>query len=177
MARFAAIIACASSVVLVSPTSARAEYWSGGMPTASWTISNYSYNDQWQPGMDLAVANWNATLTPAEISKSATPKGTITAASYDDTWYGFYTSSGPRDSSRTFRIQLNARTIAAAQRSKGGTMKNWVAAIFVHELGHGLSLKDNPNTTKTSIMKYRSNWSTLTSPATYDIADVNSTYD
>lgn len=146
------------------------------MPTASWTISNYSYNSQWQPGMDQAVANWNATATPAWITKSSSPKGTIVAKQFDDTWYGLYTAYGPRNSSRTFKIELNSRTIAAAKNSKGGTMKNWVTAIFVHELGHGLSLKDNPNTSKSSIMKYRSNWSTLTKPTAYDIDDVNKIY-
>jgi hypothetical protein len=86
--------------VLLVPSAANATYWSGGMPTASWTISNYSYNSQWQPGMNQAVANWNSRPTPASITKSSSPKGTIVAK----------------------------------------------------------SLADNPSTSQSSIMEYRSNW-------------------
>lgn len=169
-----AILAFASSVF--TATRAHAEYWDGGMSTASWTSSNYSYNQQWQPGMDQAVSNWNFTDTPVNIRKSSLAKGTIVAKQFNHSWYGLYTAYGPRNSSRTFTINLNSRTISAAQRSKGGTMKNWVTAIFVHELGQGLSLKDNPKTPQLSIMKYRNNWSFITKPTAYDIKDVNSFY-
>ena len=164
----------ATSVVNAGP--AHAEYWSGGLPVAQFTVSNYNFNDTWQPGMDQALSNWNNTATPAMITKSSSPKGKIYAQQYADGWYGLYVYSGARDSSRTFTIQLNARTIAAAQKSYGGTFKNWVTAIFVHELGHGLSLKDNPSTSSSTIMKYRTNWSTLTKPTSYDTTDVNKIY-
>jgi hypothetical protein len=153
-----------------------ATYWDGGMPSAWLRISAYNFNSQWQPGMDQAVSNWNVTDSPAYISKSASPQGTIYAQQYADGWYGLYVATGARNSSRTFTIQLNSRTIVAAQTAYGGTMKNWVTAIFVHELGHGLSLMDNPTTSSTTIMKYRTYWYTLTAPTAYDIFDVNSIY-
>ena len=173
-----AIGICLTSILLmaVMPVS-HATYWNGGMWLASFSVKPYSYNNQWQPGMDAALASWNATSTKATITKSTSGKGTIYASSYPDSWFGMYAYSGPRDASRTFTIKLNSRTIVAQQKSYPGSgHKNWVTAVFVHELGHALSLADNPSTTSASIMKYRNDYTNWVNPQGYDINDVRSTY-
>jgi hypothetical protein len=157
---------------LLSGAPASATYWSGGMPTASFSIRPYSYNSQWQPNLDRALTNWFNTPTPANIYKSSSSSSWLEAAQFSDTWYGLYTSWGARNSSRYYRVRLNARTISNDASNFG----NFVTSCFVHELGHGLSLADNPNTSSASIMKYTRNRNTMTTPQQYDINDVNAIY-
>ncbi|AZQ33225.1 hypothetical protein EJ357_06980 [Streptomyces cyaneochromogenes] len=150
---------------------AHGTYWSGGMPRADFSIRTYSYNPTWQGPLDNGIVNWNGTPTPAAIGKLSSSPNTLTATSYSDTWYGLFTSSGPRDSSRTFTIKLNSRTISRDATN----FSNMVTRVFSHELGHGLSMADNPSTSSSSIMKYTA-WNTLVKPTTYDIAEVNRIY-
>jgi hypothetical protein len=158
--------------VLVAPTPASATYWSGGMPSAAFSIQPYSYNTTWQPNLDRALTNWFNTPTPANIFKSSSSPSWLEAGQFADTWYGLYTAWGPRDSSRYYRVRLNSRTIAA----DASNFANFVTSCFVHELGHGLSLADNPSTTSASIMKHSRNRNTMITPQQYDIDDVNAIY-
>ncbi|MEU0938025.1 MULTISPECIES: hypothetical protein [unclassified Embleya] len=150
---------------------AHATYWSGGMPRADFDIRTFDYNSTWQGPLVRAISNWNGTATPVAIGTLSNSRNTLTVKSYSDTWYGLTTSKGPRNSSRTFTIKMNSRTI----NRDATNWNNMVTRIFSHELGHGLSLADNPSTSKASIMKYQS-WSTLVKPTAYDIAEVNRIY-
>ncbi len=59
----------------------------------------------------------------------------------------------------------------------GGTFATWAKFTSTHELGHGLSLADNPSTTMASVMKYVSSTATPgTYPRTYDINEVARIY-
>ena len=50
-------------------------------------------------------------------------------------------------------------------------------SCFTHELGHGLSLNDDPPTSaNSSIMRHDRNRATVTTPQQYDINDVNAFY-
>jgi len=158
---------------LLTAAPAQATYYSGGMPSAHFYIKPYSYNDQWQPNLDRALTNWFNTPTPAWIQKSSSTSSWLTAAYYNDTWYGLYTPYGARNSSRYFHIQLNSRTIAR----DAGNFANFVTSCFVHELGHGLSLNDDPPVgANSSIMRHDRNRNTMTTPQQYDINDVNNFY-
>jgi hypothetical protein len=157
---------------LLAGVPASATYDSGGMPTASFSIRPYNYNDLWQPNLDRGLRNWFNTPTPANIYKSSTSRSWLEAAPFADTWYGLRTYWGSRDSSRYFRIRLNSREIAAHATNFG----NFVTSCFVHELGHALSLADDPKTSSASIMKYNRNRNTMTTPQQYDINDVNNIY-
>ncbi|WP_326722952.1 hypothetical protein OHT59_29710 [Streptomyces sp. NBC_00243] len=161
----------AACIIPFSAQPAHATYWSGGMPSASFSIRTFSYNPSWQGPLTNGISNWNGTATPAAIGTLSNSRNTLTATSYSDTWYGLFTSSGPRDSSRTFTIKLNSRTIARDATN----FSNMVTRVFSHELGHGLSMADNPSTSSSSIMKYTA-WSTLVKPTAYDIAEVNRIY-
>jgi len=147
------------------------------MASAVFTVKNYSYNSQWQPGMDAALAAWNATATKASITKSSSSKNIITSAQFNATWFGYYTWYGTKLLGRTFTIELNAKTIVAQQaKYPGSGQANWVTGVFVHELGHALSLKDNPATSQSSIMTYRNDYTVWMKPQAYDISDVKSIY-
>ncbi|MER6826161.1 hypothetical protein ABT352_09245 [Streptosporangium sp. NPDC000563] len=150
--------------VVAGATPAAAHYYNVGMAAPNFTVRPYSYNSSWQGPMDRALSNWNATATPAYIGKSSGSSSTIVAASYSNTWYGLYTSYGSY-----FKIQLNSRTISA----DASNFSNFVTSVFVHELGHALSLAHND---LTSIMNHGRPRNTMTTPQSHDVSDVNAYY-
>jgi len=157
---------------LLAATPAQATYYSGGMPNAHFYIQPYSYNSLWQPALDQALTNWFNTPTPAWIQKSSSASSWLTAAYLSDTWYGLYQPFGS-GSGRYFHISLNSRTIAG----DASNFTNFVTSCFTHELGHGLSLNDNPPVASTaSIMRHDRNRNVMTTPQQYDINDVNNFY-
>lgn len=173
LATIASTAVLALTGVAISATPAQATYYSGGMPSAHFYIKPYSYNDQWQPNLDQALTNWYNTPTPAWIQKSSSASSWLTAAYLSDTWYGLYTPYGS-GSGRYFHIQLNSRTISG---DAGSNFAHWVTSCFTHELGHGLSLNDDPPVSaNSSIMRHDRNRSTVTTPQQYDINDVNAFY-
>jgi len=165
----ALLLAVALTFALVTP--ANATYFSGGMPSATYQIKPWNYNSQWQEPMDNSLSSWNSASSKVNITKNNNASAYVTAAQYDEDWYGLYTYSFI-PLFRTFNIKLNARTIAADASNR----PNFIRSVFVHELGHSLSLADNPNTSQNSIMKYSRNRNTLYTPQSYDITDVNSFY-
>jgi hypothetical protein len=165
-----ALFALPASLLTAAP--AQATYYSGGMPSAHFYIKPYSYNSQWQPHLDQALTNWYNTPTKAWIQKSSSASSWLTADYYNDTWYGLYSPYGS-GSGRYFHIQLNSRTISGDASNFG----NFVTSCFVHELGHGLSLADNPPVAwNASIMRHDRNRNTMTTPQQYDINEVNRFY-
>ncbi|MEV4628665.1 hypothetical protein AB0J90_20580 [Micromonospora sp. NPDC049523] len=167
----AAVIVATVTLQPVGP--ARATYYSGGMWSAHFPIRSYSYNSTWQVPLDRALTNWYNTPTAAWIEKSASAPSWLEASSFPDTWFGLYTPYGS-GSGRYFRIQMNSRTLSA---SSGGNFANWVTSSFTHELGHALSLNDNPPVAASaSLMRHDRNRATLTTPQQYDINDVNNFY-
>jgi hypothetical protein len=155
-------------LLIVSELPARATYYSGGMPSATFSIKPWNYNSTWQTPLNAALASWNATATPANITKSTGATATLTVSSTSDTWYGLYTPTGIWPF-RSFTIRLNSRTISA----DASNVSNFIRSSFAHELGHGLSLGDNPTTSAPSIMKHSRDRNTLYVPQSYDITEVN----
>ncbi|WP_432979615.1 hypothetical protein [Dactylosporangium sp. CA-233914] len=167
------MVAVVGSVAGVAAAPAHATYYSGGMWSSHFFIQPYSFNSTWQGPLDQALTNWYNTPTAAWIEKSSSASSWMEAPNLSDTWYGLYTPFGS-GSGRYFRIQLNSRTLSA---DAGGNFGNWVTSSFTHELGHALSLADNPPVaSNASIMRHDRNRSTLTTPQTYDINDVNNFY-
>lgn len=165
-----ALLGLSASMLASAP--AEATYYSGGMPNAHFYIKPYNYNSTWQPRLDQALTNWYNTPTPAWIQKSSSAASWLTAASYPDTWYGLYQPYGS-GSGRYFHISLNARTIY----NDASNWNNFVTSCFTHELGHGLSLNDNPPVaSNASIMRHDRNRNVMTTPQQYDINDVNNFY-
>jgi hypothetical protein len=161
-----ATLAVSGSLLVVAP--AQATFYDGGNPNAFFTIQPYSYNDLWQPALDQALTNWFNTPTPAWIFKDSTSPNVLDAQIFSDTWYGLYQPFGTRDT-RTYRISLNSSTIARDATD----FQPFVTSVFVHELGHGLSLD---HTSEVSIMNPSRDRNTMTTPQQYDIDEVNRIY-
>lgn len=141
-----------------------------GSPTPGINVkSPDNLNDTWKTPINNAITAWNGTATKVTIGYSSASSNTITAAQYSDTWYGLNTQWR---SPYKYTIQLNARTITRDAKN----FSNFVKGTAVHEFGHCFFLKDNPNTTLPSIMKYSNDFNTVTTPRPYDIDDVNSVY-
>jgi len=156
----------AALVILTGVAPANAWYYSGGMPYATYSIKPWNYNSTWTTPMNNALASWNA-HGKVNITKSSRAAAYVTVASYSAAWYGLYTPG-----TNTFNIKLNSRTLAAA----AGVFANVSRSTFAHELGHSLSLADNPVTDSASLMKHNRNRNTLYSPTSWDNACVNSVY-
>lgn len=161
-------------LTLVTAAPASADYYAGGVGTTQFNVRmTGALNDVWRGYLGHSIDTWNATYsqgTRVVIARNTTnsPR-TMTAARYDEDWLGLYTPSGTR-ANRSFHIQANARTIALPT---GGTVATWARWVTAHELGHALSLADNPGTSQASIMKYPpSNSSPATTPRAYDISEV-----
>ena len=81
------------------------------------------------------------------------------ADKYNDTWYGL--TSQTYNSSTGYTTNFN----------------NFAKSTVTHEFGHVFWICDNPNTSKSSIMKYSRNRNDMTAPQTFDVDNVNAKYD
>ncbi|MEV7870057.1 hypothetical protein AB0P17_29105 [Streptomyces sp. NPDC088124] len=165
--------ALAFAGTLAGATSAQATYYSGGMPSRSFNVKTVGINDQWVKYFDTGRSNWNNAGAGAKIGRKSSAKASFTAARYSASWYGMYSPSGSRYINRIFKIQVNARTL---DRDAGSKYDQWVRSTTTHELGHALSLDDNPNTSKASLMKHSRNRATVQKPLSYDISEVKRIY-
>jgi hypothetical protein len=154
-------------------TAASADYYSGGMPSRSWNVKPVGINDTWIGFLDTGRSNWNGSGAGTSIGRSSSAASTFTAGRYDQSWFGLYQPYGIRGINRTFAIKVNARTLAA---SSGANMTAWCRSTTTHELGHGLSLADNPGTSSASLMKHSRNRTTVQKPQTYDVSEVQRIY-
>lgn len=160
---------CVLAFVIGGASVANADYFAGGMPSRKNSVKYVGVNSWYVNQFDNARFRWNGAVSGVTFGKSNAAKNTMTAGRYSASWYGYYTATGARNSSRTFTIQVNARTLS---RDSGSNMTNWVASTTTHELGHALSLADNPNTSKSSLMKHSRNRSTIIGPQAYDVSEV-----
>ncbi len=154
---------------------AKADYYDGGMPTPSFNVQYTGVNQAWQQLFDEARNRWNQTKATANlrIERNDKAQGTMTAAQYPRNWFGLYSPAGQRTSERTFSIYVNTITLKA---SSGSHFKEWAASTSTHELGHALSLADNPSTDKPSLMKHSRDRTTTLAPQQYDIDEVRRIY-
>lgn len=170
---------------LLLATPASATYSAGGSGTNVFSVYHYPANPTWETYMDHARICWNATSTTTGTSISQTSSSSaikkIQAGNWNTTWTGLYSPDGSR-ANRIFLIRLNADRIAwiRATYPDSVSFATWATWTSCHEMGHALSLADNPPgyTSLTSIMKYpAASASTLYStPRTHDINEVASYY-
>lgn len=171
-------LGCALFLVFMLPlSSASATYYSGGSGTRKFTVAVTGVNPTWESALIGAPGVWNASGAGVSIAVGPSVSKRITAGNYPtETWLGLYTPSGTR-ANRSFIIQHNANRISAVDGVSPGTWSQWVRWTTLHELGHALSLDDNPVTSQASIMKYPSaSVVPFQSPRPYDIADVLAFY-
>lgn len=169
---FIAFILLVSAVVFYSATVGAATYLGFGWPKSTIPIKPYSYNDLWQPAMNASLSNWNNAGAKVKFTKDSSSGNKVTAAQFSYSDYGITYQTYSGSTLKSFRIELNARTIAA----DASNFSNFVQSVFVHELGHTIWLADNPSTSSSSIMKYTRNRNTMTKPQTFDINNVKAKY-
>ena len=150
----------------LSAPAANAHFNGTGQASARMSIQPYGFSSLYNVAIDRAIANWNATSSPADIFKYSNSGAYIAVGSYSDTWYGTYTGCG----SGCYIIRLNERSISAARPSN---ISNFITSVAVHEWGHALNLAHN---SVTSIMWDSRNRNTMTTPQSHDVADVNQYY-
>ncbi|MCJ7841869.1 hypothetical protein MUB24_13355 [Lederbergia sp. NSJ-179] len=159
-------------LMVSSGTIYAATYLGYGWPSKTIPIKTYSYNDRWQIPMNAAVSSWNNAGAKIKFNKSSSSSNTITAAQYSYTDYGRNYATYSGKNLKSFRIELNSRTISADAKN----FLNFVQSTFVHELGHSIWLADNPSTSSASIMKHSRNRNTMIKPQTFDINNVKAKY-
>ena len=172
-ARAAACGAIAVAVTFGMTTSAQADYYDGGMPGRSFNVKPVGINDTWVGFLDTGRKNWKNSGAGANIGRKSNAKATFTAGRNNESWLGLYSPSGFRSINRVFKIKINAKKIEAKSGSK---MTEWCRSTATHELGHALSLDDNPGTRKASLMKHSRNRATMQKPQSYDVAEVKRIY-
>lgn len=116
-----------------------------------------------------SIAAWNKAI-PGRINiyQSSSAQNTIYSGNYADSWIGYYSYYTRNGKTYKFNIYLNNRLLASKS-------SNYKQSTLVHELGHALSLADNPPTSP-SIMRYDRNRNTLITPQKDDINGVKNFY-
>ncbi|CAL9547258.1 hypothetical protein SUDANB121_04380 [Nocardiopsis dassonvillei] len=174
LARVLAALGTVVLVVALGAVPAHADYYSGGVGTTRFTVRYGAVNDTWIGFFNTGRSNWNNT-TNTNISITRTTSTSVnrvmTAGRYTENWYGLYSPSGTR-ANRSFTIRINARRLS---EDSGSNMTAWCRSTSLHELGHALSLADNPNTTRLSVMKHSRDRTRIT-PYAYDTAEVRRIY-
>jgi hypothetical protein len=171
--RTVATLGLALALGSATMTSASADYYSGGMPSRSWNVRAVGINSTWVGFLDTGRSHWNNSGAGTSLGRSTSAASTFTAARYDQSWFGLYSPSGIRGINRTFAIKVNAKTLS---EQSGSNMTAWSISTTTHELGHGLSLADNPNTSSSSLMKHSRNRTTVQRPQSYDVSEVERIY-
>jgi len=172
--RMSTVAVASAALVLTTALPAHATYYSGGMPGTTFNVKYVGVNDTYVHLFNDARSRWNKTTsTGVSLGRSSSAAASMTAGRYSASWYGLYSPSGVRGINRAFKIQVNARTL---QRDSGSNFTKWIASTSTHELGHGLSLADNPGTGRASLMKHSRNRTTVYAPQAYDIEEVRRIY-
>jgi len=144
-----------------------------GYPSRSFNVKYDNLNSTYTGYFNTTRSRWNSSGAGVSISLNASAASAVTAASYKDSWYGYYSYTWVLKVTKV-QIKVNTRTLQAGAPS--GQYLNWFYSTAVHEFGHALKLHDNPNTTSNSIMTYSRNRSTITTPQTYDVNNVKACY-
>lgn len=139
-----------------------------GWQSTSIPIKNAS-SSSYKTVVNNSIAAWNNAI-PGEVNIYLNKKAnnTIYSGSYADSWIGYYSYYTKKGKTYKFNIYLNDRLLA-------NQSNNYKQSTLVHELGHALSLADNPPGVQ-SIMRYDRNRNTMIVPQQDDINGVKSFY-
>lgn len=136
-----------------------------GMSTSTFTVNNRCTGD-YKIAVDNAINEWNK-VSVVTITQSSNSNNIIENATYEAEWAGYYTPSTHKKK-RSFNIKLNNKHLDSRSF-------NTKQSVAIHELGHALSLADNPPETQ-SIMRYDRNRDTMIAPQDDDIKGVIEIY-
>lgn len=171
-ARSTLVLTAAAALIASAGVPAEATYSSGGMPTRTFNYRTHGINPTWVSYFDTGNIRWNQRVN-SHIGRSNSAAADATAGRYGQSWYGQHDPHGARNINRTFTIKINIELLSARA---GSNLEKWILSTTTHELGHALSLADNPNVGDASIMKHDRNRTTSQLPTAYDIREVERIY-
>ena len=167
--RRGAVAALAAGVtVALAASPVQATYYSGGMPSRTFTVRPVNVNGTWVGYLDTSRGYWNSSGAGTHISRTTTSASTYTAGRWNYSWAGRYTPIGS-GSSRHFTLEVNVEYM---ESRAGSSLTRWILSTSTHELGHALSLADNPSTSQASLMKYNRDPAKIYKPQPYDVSEV-----
>lgn len=147
-----------------------------GYPTVYIPIKS-AVSSEYTNAVKNAVAAWNNAIpiTTGKKNKVKTlfyfdnkASNVIYSQERSESWVGAYSYYTKKGKTYKFNIYLNDRLL----KNKS---ENYKQSVAVHELGHALSLNDNPPETQ-SIMRYDRNRNIMIVPQPDDIAGVKKQY-
>lgn len=145
-----------------------------GLQNYGWKSTSipikYDLNSEYRPIIEASIKAWNNVHPKIKIYYSSKASNVIYIGEYKESWVGYYSYYLNKKKQVTrFNIYINDRLV----KSK---TNNYKQSVLVHELGHALSLADNPGNTKGTIMSYSRNRNKMITPQADDIAGVKKTY-
>lgn len=148
-------------------------YYSAGVGTTTFYTEIFGVTTTWRNIVSNGPSLWSNSVSIVNMNHGTTPSTRrATMVESSATWWGLYTAWGTR-ANRSYLIQVNRTEIL---RDGGqSNLGNYARSTAVHEFGHALSLRDNPNTQYVSIMKY-SDMAAGINPWPYDISCVHEIY-
>lgn len=179
-AALAAVLLLVTALAVPAHADRSDYYFSGGVGTNRFSMKiTGSMNATWRGFLASGISAWNGTYssTGTVISQTTgSSNKTMRLGSLPSGTIGRYEYSGDR-SNRTFRITVDAQQIID-HPNRVASIGAWAKFTSMHELGHALSLKDNPSTSSASIMKYKGmGWAGVYgSPRSYDRSSVAAIY-
>lgn len=157
----------AISVLTLNPINAYTKQNYGSKtPTIQFKVSaDKKYNDDILRSMKA----WNEAVPGVSITTNKKASNVIFSGYYNTNWVGYYTwVTNSKGEVTSFNIYINEKHL-------NGKSDEFIQSVIVHELGHALSLADNPPNA-VSIMQYSRNRNVMYVPQKDDIEGVKNIY-
>ena len=125
--------------------------------------------------MRAGMNEWNNADTLVQFSVNTNSKNTAVAEQRADSWSGVCISTVSGVTTLRFDIILNERNI----RAYAANLDKTISAVFAHELGHVISLRDNPylyGGSYDSLMNYIYDLNNFSKIPEYDVISVKMMY-
>lgn len=151
-------------ITVISPSAYSNQQY--GWPTTYIPIRDKT-SSQYTQVVKNSINAWNNAVPGVKFYFDKNAPNTIYSGNYKNNWIGYYSYYTKRGKTYKFNIYLNNRLLS--KRSY-----NYKQSTLVHELGHALSLADNPSAK--SIMRHDRNRNVLIAPTEDDKAGVKKHY-
>lgn len=166
----------ATALLMSASAAAQAEPWGHGFTDPRlWVNGRQHLSGNMAGACQFGHDVWNRTGTRASVGwNDATPALLLRVGSLAPRTYGVFVTTWQERNGRAITANITLDTANISSGPLPGLWSHKIQGVYAHELGHGLNLKDNPNTGRVSLMKYGSQglqggyyW-----PQPYDIEDV-----
>ena len=137
-----------------------------GWPTTYIPIRDAT-SSQYTQVVKNSIKAWNNAVPGVKFYLSKNAPNVIYSGNYKNNWIGYYSYYTRKGKTYKFNIYLNNRLLSKKSY-------NYKQSTLVHELGHALSLADNPSAK--SIMRHDRNRNVLIAPTEDDKAGVKKHY-